>query len=85
MPKTPVFSYYYDSTSRTARCDLLFRVAISENCVLTLMAFSLSPLIGALRGLRQAPPMLLILYRNTSYFRFVSVPAKLLALTDVFS
>lgn len=56
MHTPPIFAYYSGFTLKTTRLNLLFCVATSECCVLTLMPFLLSALAGAPSGLRKAFP-----------------------------
>lgn len=56
MLTPPVFAYSSEFSLRTIRRDFLFLVAISKCCVLRLMKFLLSTLIGAPSGLRRAFP-----------------------------
>lgn len=54
LPTPTIFAYYIGLTLKTTRRDLLFRVAISKYCVLTLIPFSCSVLIAAQSWLRKA-------------------------------
>lgn len=56
MPTPSIVPYYSGLVLRTTRCDRLFRVAVSKYCVLTLMVFLLSALVGAPLGLRKEFP-----------------------------
>lgn len=66
-----VVEYYYGFTLQTTRRDLSC-VAESECCVLTLMAFLLSGLIGASSGLQKTYPGFLELVAEEVLFSISS-------------
>lgn len=68
VPTPPVFAYYSGFKFQTARRDFMFRVAISECCVLTIIAFLLSAIIAAQPGLRKAFTGVLRLINEASLF-----------------
>lgn len=63
-----VFAYCSEFNLQTTPQDLLFRVAVFERCILTLMEFSLSALTGPQSGLRKTFPSVVDLVSEWDLF-----------------